>query len=429
MSGGTWLTIKGMGFAPGAKVFLGTARAPARTVDSHTLLALSPPGLAGDVAVRVEQGVQSTAKGRAFQYQGYGFKGPWKKINLSSPRGNWPGVSLLRDGRVLITGGVADSSGSSVEDTADVYDPATTHATLLTGKMSAPRWTQAQVTLLNGKTLILGTWMGGYSPPSGPVADLFDGTVTFAPTRGRPATEHRWPHAALLADGRVLVTSYAYGVPDVYDPGADSFAPIAGAPDLTGYRPVRLLDGRVLLVRGGKSQLYVYDPDGAGSFSAAGQGPTASNGDLWTLPDGRVLYVAGTIASATETLPTDVIEIYDPKSSGFTPAPYRLAQARQKSLTTAMVGDGTVLVIGGEIGKNVAAPACSVNTFVITSGVERIDALAGAVTSFDPLPEKNFVMSATTLLDGSVVAAGGAPCGGAAAYPYFYFLQGTPPPK
>ena len=37
------------------------------------------------------------------------------------------------------------------------------------------------------------------------------------------------------------------------------------------------------------------------------------------------------------------------------------------------------------------------------------------------------VMSAATMHDGSVVSAGGAPCGAANAYPYFYFLQGITP--
>jgi len=39
-------------------------------------------------------------------------------------------------------------------------------------------------------------------------------------------------------------------------------------------------------------------------------------------------------------------------------------------------------------------------------------------------------MSATMTLDGSIVAAGGAQCGGGMAYPYFYFLKGmVPVPK
>jgi hypothetical protein len=286
------------------------------------------------------------------------------------------------------------------------------------------------VTLFNGSALILGTWFGGYTPPSGPIADLFDPTTgKFKATVGKPSLEHRWPHSTMLADGRVLVTSYTTGTPDIYDPAKDGFAPLANAPDLTGYRPTRLLDGRVLFVRGAHAPVRIYDPD-ANSWSTAGQGPTATDGDVYTLPDGRVLVVAGTMATSQDTSPTTAVELFDPaQNKDFAPASYHLIEPRQATMTTAMLGDGTVLVIGGEVGKNVAVPACSLNSFTLTDGVERIDPVAGAVTAFDKLPEKNFVMSGATLQDGSVVAAGGAPCGGGDAYPYFYFLQGTPPPK
>lgn len=427
MSGGSWVTISGKGFSPGARVFLGASRAPARTVDANTVLALAPPGLAGDVDVRVESGTAKTSKARAFRYVSYGFQGPWKKVNMSSARGNWPGISVMQDGRALITGGVANSMGNSVLDTADVYDPATSQSAATPGKMSAPRWTEAHVTLLDGKTLVLGTWFGGYSPANGPFADLFE-SGTFKPTKGKPTLEHRWPHAVLLADGRAMIVSYTTAAPDLYDPATETFAPMSSAPDTTGYRPVRLLDGRVLLIKGARAPLRLYDPD-TSAWTTAGLGPTAIDGDAYTLPDGRVLYIAGTLVGATETSPTAVLEIFDPKAPDFSPLPYKLAEARQKTLTTAMLGDGTVLVIGGEVGKNVLVPACSVNSFVLTDGVERIDPAAKTVSAFDKLPEKNFVMSGATLHDGSVVAAGGAPCGGGNAYPYFYFLQGLPPPN
>ncbi len=424
LSGGTWITLKGKGFSKGARVLLGASRAPAQVVDAETLIALAPPGLAADVDVRVDQGGVHATRAKAFRYAAYGVKGTWKKVDMSSPRGNWPGISVLQDGRVLITGGVANSDGASVESTADLFDPATQKVTPTASAMSAPRWTQAQITLLGGQVLVLGTWYGGASPPNGPIADLFDpATTAFAPTAGKPATEHRWPHAVTLADGRVLVVDGAAGFLDLYDPGPSTFSLSPIQTDLTGYRPARLLDGRVLLVRGAKSPSYFFDPE-TGTIALAGQGPTAVNGDVHTLPDGRVLYVAGSIVGGGVQTPTDTLEIFDPANPGFQPAPYHLAAPRQQTLTTAMLGDGTVLVLGGEVGNQVANPSCGANTFVLTDGVERIDPIAGKVTAFDSLPERNFVMSATTMLDGSIVAAGGAPCGGGAAYPYFYFLEG-----
>lgn len=429
MSGGTWLTVKGKGFAQGARVHLGKGRAPARVVDPETLLVEAPPGVAGTVDVRVDQGANHASRGNAYAYGAYGLTGAWQKIDMSAPRGKWPGIAVTQTGRVLISGGVSDSMGSSVEDTADVYDQVAMKSAASAGKMSAPRWTQASVTLLTGKTLVLGTWFGGYSPPGGPIADLFEPQAgTFAPTASPPSVEHRWPHAVLLADGRALVVSYQTPGVELYDPDKDAFSLAAGAPDVTGYRPARLLDGRVLLVKGGLAPTYVFNSD-TGAFTPVGIGPTATDGDLYTLPDGRVLYVAGSTVGATSLEPTGALELWEPGTKDFKPATYHLATPRQRTLTTAMAGDGAVLVLGGEIGSQVLNPACSANTFVLTDTVERIDTALGMVTSFQPLPEKNFVMSATTMLDGSIVAAGGAPCGGGSAYPYFYFLKGDPTPK
>jgi hypothetical protein len=287
------------------------------------------------------------------------------------------------------------------------------------------------MTLLDERVLLLGTWYGGFSPPGGPVADLFDSKKeTFSPTSQGPGVEHRNPKAVLLVDGRVLIVSGLSSEAQIYDPESDSFATLPGTPDLTGYRPTRLLDGRVLLVRGSKSTSYRYDPDGD-SFEGVGPGPSAEGGHVFTLTDGRVIYVGGTLpdASAQMTYPTDVLEIYEPGGNGFSALPYHLMLPRQSTLTTAMAGDGSLLVLGGEVGNQVLISACEVNTFVITDQVERIFPDEGKVEAFPSLPEANFVMSAATLHDGSIVAAGGAPCGNAVAYPYFYFLEGREVPK
>lgn len=106
--------------------------------------------------------------------------------------------------------------------------------------------------------------------------------------------------------------------------------------------------------------------------------------------------------------------------------PYHLAQARNWQ-TTAMLEDGALLVIGGNL--SVAPNDCALPGWQPTSAVERIDPVAGTVVAFDSLPDKNFVMTAATMQDGSVVSAGGASCGGGNASPYFYFLQGEPPPQ
>jgi hypothetical protein len=427
MSGGTWITIKGQGFAAGARVHLGTSRAPARVVDPTTLLVLSPPGLAAKVAVRVDQGESHATRAEAFEYGVYGLEGTWQKVNMSSPRGNWPGISTLQDGRVLIAGGALGGMDYALSATADLFDPDANAITQAAGPMSSSRVVQAQITLLTGKTLVLGRYNHLLAQVGVPFADLFDPqTNLFTPAGGQPSLEPFWPHAALLADGRVLFVGYEAGTVGLYDPEEDVFSVAAGAPDCTGYRPTRLLDGRILLVKGEHAPVHIFDPD-TGMFSDGGPGPTATSGDLYTLPDGRALYIAGSIETGDPLLPTAVLEIFDPAQSGFQPAPFQLAEARQKWLTTAMAGDGTILVLGGDVGNDMKSPTCTMDSFTLTSNVERIDPIGGTVAKFDSLPEKNFVMSAATTLAGSIVAAGGAPCGGGDAFPYFYFLKGTSP--
>jgi hypothetical protein len=314
-----------------------------------------------------------------------------------------------------------------VTDTADIFSPDTSQATALDAKMSVPRWTQISVTLLTGKVLIMGTWYGGATWAT-PDADLFDPTTnSFSKTKSPPPAQANYPHAVLLADGRVLVTSTGAAPVQIYDPESDSFSVPPGAPadPQSNYWPVRLLDGRVLLVQGGQAPLRVFDPD-TGTFSEGGKGPAAVGGALFALPDGRVLHAGGTIFSSDASNPTDVIELYDEGIKSFAPASYKLLLPKQY-LSTALAGDGTVVVLGGTINALKEPVACSQGGFLTTDVVDSIDPEFNQVSPFTSLPDKNFVMTPATLLSGSIIAAGGAPCGDALAYPYFYYLKSFKP--
>ena len=61
--------------------------------------------------------------------------------------------------------------------------------------------------------------------------------------------------------------------------------------------------------------------------------------------------------------------------------------------------------------------------------VDQIDPVAGKVTPFAKLPNKNTEWVAVTLLDGSVLGVGGGACGTATALPDLDFLPGKPGPK
>jgi hypothetical protein len=118
---------------------------------------------------------------------------------------------LLRDGRVLITGGLSLPRGSTKNvtlATAEVYDPATGEFTL-TGSLSKPRYTHAAALLPDGRVLIA----GGSDGTSGTLAaaevvDPSTGTFSTAGTMilTRNAQSALYATFAIsLSSGNVLV--------------------------------------------------------------------------------------------------------------------------------------------------------------------------------------------------------------------------------
>jgi hypothetical protein len=119
---------------------------------------------------------------------------------------------LLADGRVLIVGGYAKTSGPYPTDAADLYDPSTGRFTP-TGSLGVARADPSVTRLADGRVLVAGgrTWDGTSSVGKFPLllssdsAEIFDPvTGTFEPTG--PMTGPRDSHSAtLLDDGRVLL--------------------------------------------------------------------------------------------------------------------------------------------------------------------------------------------------------------------------------
>ena len=108
---------------------------------------------------------------------------------------------LLKDGRVLVAGGV-DASGAA-QNTAEVYDPTTGHWTLI-GTMSAARAGFTLTVLADGRVVAA----GGYATsPSQALtsADLFDPTTGGWMATGSLITGRRYQVATPLSDGTVLV--------------------------------------------------------------------------------------------------------------------------------------------------------------------------------------------------------------------------------
>lgn len=418
-SGGDWITLKGKGFWPTMKVNIGDGRAPVRVLDMANAIIQTPPGTLGVYDVTIETPMGKATTRNAFQYVAAGLKLPWQTKPMSAVRGEFPGVAVMHDGRVLVAGGttVPDDATKSLA-TAEIYTRMTDTVTNAKGPMSVPRWRDAAVTMLTGKVLVAG------GAPSTAGCDVFDPTTDkFAPTGKSMSAARTITRGVLLVDGRVMIISAAVGTADIYDPDKDDFTttPLQVVHNL-GSVMVRLRDGRVMIAGGdgGQKDVELYDPD-TGKFTMAQ--PLAQGRSMFTahtLPDGRVMVFGGASVSAGAVqTPLSSIEAFDPKTNQWSVMPYKLAAGKTWH-ASALVRDGTVLVMGGYAIDSMCTPSDT---------VDQVDPVQGKVTPFGTLPFPNTEWNAVTLADGSVLGVGGGACGMMSARPDLDFLPGEPLPN
>ena len=440
VNGGAFFTVKGKGFAKGMKLFLGEGRAPVRVIDAETATMQAPPGPEGPVDVRVElPGRMSLSKG-VFSYRSGPIEGlgPWEKRTMSIAHADMPAVSVLFDGRALVSGGLSSISPIVMTARADLFSLESKDTVATAGSMNTARWNHSTVTLLDGRVAVIGASGVGASPCCDSlVVDLFDPkTGTFTRAKGAPTDAFQGPRAVLLPDGRVLVLAYQAKAAHLFDPESETFTTVPGAPtiDYWQFGPglqylTRLRDGRALIVTGVGRDAWTFDVD-SGAFTNVGKGPKAGVDALIALPDGRAIALGGAVTTGTTSLASDAVELFDPKGSGFTVAPYKLTAPRLAS-AAALSRDGSVLVIGGATGSFPYPYGCGTTAAgeKATAAVDRVDPATGKVGAFPALPEPNDYLVATTLLDGSALAAGGGVCGASTPYPYLYFRKAPPLPK
>ena len=170
-------------------------------------------------------------------------------------------ITMLRDGRVLLTGGVKNVGFRSELASAEIYDPASGTFSA-TGSMSVPREGHTATLLRDGRVLVVGgSDNGTHTLDTAEVYDPSIGAFSRVGHLNQPRVAHV---AALLGTGKVLIAGggrggmpggyISYDTVELYNPSTRTFSPMLARMnyDRVGAAAVSLNDGRVLIV-GGKS--------------------------------------------------------------------------------------------------------------------------------------------------------------------------------
>jgi len=339
-------------------------------------------------------------------------------------------ATVLPNGKVVFAGG-QDGTGV-VQPTVEVYDPATAQFTFL-GVMSTARKSHTAVLLNNGTVLIAGGIDSNgnflntaeiFNPNGGPLTPL---TNTMSDSRASHA-------ATLLDNGQVLISggqdaTSIVNTAEIYDPALEQFICVGGvsvSPPLCnasmsdsrmGHTATLLGDGSVLMV-GGKDNAgaYIISADrftpavatnaGGGVFKFGGQMSDARFGHTATrLGDGTVLIAGGN--DGFDVLPT--AEIYNPATGQFALTGSSVSGATimatpRENHTATLLSDGTVALVGGI--NNSGNPLASAEIYDPHSGT--FSALASQMSQSRSFHTANLLASGLVLIAGGVPASTGA---------------------
>ncbi len=340
-------------------------------------------------------------------------------------------ATLLPDGRVVVIGGENIRRTRQMLDSVELYDPAT-RSWSAAAPLPEPRANHTATLLDDGTILVVG---GGASNaigvPSGQEvrldALLYDPATGASESLGPTRTPRHGHHAVRLPSGRVLLvggadaTSVDLPAPgaggtqpfgrelasaELYDPATRTFSDTGSMREpRVSFTAVRLEDGRVIVSGGSNSEngpdgqslatSELYD-EATGLFTGTGDfdGRDRLFHAACRLLDGRVLVFGG--KQANVDFLADV-QLWSPASSTFE----RWGSARPGRTAPSVVplADGGALFVGGLTCGN--GGCGSLNTTTLW----RPD---GTTVEGPSLRRARALASATVLLDGRVLVAGGS---------------------
>ncbi len=248
--------------------------------------------------------------------------------------------TLLPDGTVLHVGGIWEND---VLRDVDRYDPSTRQF-VGTGILNQPRINHTATLLRNGKLLITGGFTNGSTTlRSSELYDPATGTFSLAGSLNVARSAHT---ATLLQDGRVLIVSGTFpresstNPVEVYDPATDTFTVIDNFPYLgINLKAILLNDGRVFITNGNRSAI-IYNPVTRETIGTELSRDEPQSISLTLLADGKVL-----IMKDTDNFEPTTAEIYDPETNSSTAAG-RIPDGHFR-VTATRLADDTLLIGGG----------------------------------------------------------------------------------
>lgn len=281
-------------------------------------------------------------------------------LGAMTPNLTGPAVNL-NDATVLVAGGLStQANGVSVKSNlAELYQMGS-HSFVATGSMADARVKHTATLLRDGRVLVVGgaDMMDGIDNLA--TAELYD-PLTGKFTRTGSMAQGRADHTAtLLADGRVLIAG-GYGggtlpmaTAEIYDPATGKFTPTGSMTVARMYHTATLLLGGSVLITGGVdsnsnvlSSAEIFNP-ASGTFRATA---SMTNARKWhtatTLGDDRVLITGGVLNNSDNLIILATAEIFDPATGKFT-ATGSMKTPRFGHTATLLIY-GQVVVAGGEI--------------------------------------------------------------------------------
>lgn len=321
---------------------------------------------------------------------------------LINPREFHTATRLL-DGRVLLAGGLRQPGGELL-DSCEIYDPATNSWTA-TGSLNQARDFHQAVLLADGRVLVAdGRVAGGFPTKTVEIFDPASGSWSFTKAMLNPPGGN----LVLLADGRVLAAGgdeQKAANCELYDPGTGTWS-VTGSLNIGrgGFEATRLNDGRVLIVGGTSptmggfiAQCELYDPTiGIWSLSGVLNGPRGFHEQV-LLSDGRVLVAGGEVGHPRVLNVTRTAEIFDPNTGIWTLT--RPMTTARVDFTANLLNDGNVFAAGGTSDLHQSGALTSIEDFDPVAGRWHL------LTTTLATPRQRH--AAITLLDGSVLIAGG----------------------